>query len=427
MDEPVGRLVEAVVTLDGERLGTVGPFPVQSPHWAQVEPVVSRIEALLDVPVMVLRLLGVEGGEGGRDGRVTYHVEASTRPDPALLAAAVHGSGRSPESIPGSASTGLPDAALQGPAARRAAWATAGGLREAFAWAEAELRAAGRPPAGRVQQVKTWNLAGLFRLPTSTGVAWLKTTPPFAVCEAVVIEAFGRADPGLVPAVIAADPAHGRVLLEEIPGVDCWGASEEVIAVAVSRTATAQAALAGGAAVPGVPERTPRVLIGQVEELLDGETAGDLSHEELSRARRLAERLPELVTELEGCGLPNTLVHGDFHPGNWRSDGRDTVVLDFADAFHGNPVADGLRPRDFLPDHKWARARQVWVETWSRLVPGSDPARALEIAAPLVHLMYAVRYQEFLDGIERSERVYHEGDPATEVRAALDAWAVPAS
>jgi hypothetical protein len=52
-------------------------------------------------------------------------------------------------------------------------------------------------------------------------------------------------------------------------------------------------------------------------------------------------------------------------------------------------------------------------------VPGSDPARALAVAEPLAQLAYAVRYQEFLDGIEPSERVYHEGDPAAAIRTAL--------
>jgi hypothetical protein len=33
--------------------------------------------------------------------------------------------------------------------------------------------------------------------------------------------------------------------------------------------------------------------------------------------------------------------------------------------------------------------------------------------------MYAVRYQEFLNGIEPSERIYHLGDPAAAIRAAL--------
>ena len=54
-----------------------------------------------------------------------------------------------------------------------------------------------------------------------------------------------------------------------------------------------------------------------------------------------------------------------------------------------------------------------------RFIPGCEPARALRIAEPLAHLTYAVRYQEFLDGIEPSERIYHRGDPAAAVRAAL--------
>ncbi|WP_405885050.1 hypothetical protein OG762_43835 [Streptomyces sp. NBC_01136] len=49
--------------------------------------------------------------------------------------------------------------------------------------------------------------------------------------------------------------------------------------------------------------------------------------------------------------------------------------------------------------------------------PGTE--RALVIAEPLAHLTYAVRYQEFLDGIEPSERPYHQGDPADAVRAAV--------
>jgi hypothetical protein len=32
---------------------------------------------------------------------------------------------------------------------------------------------------------------------------------------------------------------------------------------------------------------------------------------------------------------------------------------------------------------------------------------------------YLVRYQEFLDGIEPTDRIYHLGDPAASIRAAL--------
>ena len=61
----------------------------------------------------------------------------------------------------------------------------------------------------------------------------------------------------------------------------------------------------------------------------------------------------------------------------------------------------------------------LWIEAWTFRRPGCDPARALAVAEPLGHLAYAVRYQEFLDGIEPSERIDHQGDPAASIRAAL--------
>lgn len=185
------------------------------------------------------------------------------------------------------------------------------------------------------------------------------------------------------------------------------------------RLAAAQAAIASAKAPPGLRDRTPRTLPGRVHRLLGGEAGRDLAPAERTRARRLAARLPALIADLEACGLPHTVVHGDFHPGNWRHDGRRIVMVDFADGHFGHPVLDGLRPRGFLDARSWEHAADAWVRTWSALVPGSDPRRALTVGEPLAHLMYAVRYQEFLDNIEPSERVYHEGDPAGEIRAAL--------
>ncbi|MDP9862600.1 MULTISPECIES: phosphotransferase [Streptosporangium] len=406
MDQMAGRTVSALVTVDGRRLGAVGPFPVDTPWWADVGPVVSHLEPALGVPVAVLRLLTVDGGEGARDGHVTYHVEALRPPVRELPSPWPAGSGD-----------------LVGPAARRADWATASGVREALEWADSALRASGRPPSGPAGQVKTWNLSGLFRIPTARGPVWLKTTPGFAACEASVIGAFARVAPESVPAVVAADPARRRVLLDHVPGVDCWDAPDDVVRDAVDRLVAAQAAIAERAeGVPaGLPDRTPRVLAGMVDELLDGAAAAELSPGELSSARRLAGRLPALIASLEACGLPHTVVHGDFHPGNVRSDGRRAVMVDFADSHFGHPVLDGLRMRDFTPDgERAARVARFWAEAWSARVPGSDPVRALALGGPLAHLSYAVRYQEFLDNIESSERPYHAGDPAQEIRAALE-------
>nr|BFE82776.1 hypothetical protein GCM10020093_053770 [Planobispora longispora] len=305
-------------------------------------------------------------------------------------------------------------------------------------------RRGGRPVTGTVRQLKTWNLAGLFRIPASGGPVWLKTTPEFATPEASAIGLVASVDPGIVPGVVAAEPGRGWTLLEHVPGEDCWDASPEVIRAVIGRWVAAQAALAGrldtaraasagpadgartasaghpGGVPDGLLDRRLPVLAGRVRELLDGEAAAELTGDELSAAWRLAGSLPALISAIEECGLPDTVVHADFHSGNWRSDGLRSAVVDFADSHIGHPVLDGLRVRDFRPGPHRAERERAWVSAWSARVPGSDPARALALAEPLAHLMYAVRYQEFLDGIETSERIYHEGDPAAEIRAALE-------
>ncbi|MPZ83563.1 MAG: phosphotransferase [Actinophytocola sp.] len=392
----MGRTVSAVVTCGRKRLGALGPFTVDSAWWAEVGQVVAVLRRELGVPVLVLRLLHVDGGEGGRDGHVTYHVEAE-RPTRRL------------EPYPGD---------LLSPHRFRSPWATAEGLRELLSWARTELAARGRPVTGAVEQHRTWNLAGLFRLPTGEGPVWLKSTPHFATDEPAVIAAFARHDPTLVPTVLAA--GDHRMLLEHLPGEDCWHATEESVASAVHRFVAVQATLAG-ARLP-LPDR--RRAADQVRALLDGPVDGDLTADERARARLLTDRW----AELDDCGLPDTVVHGDFHPGNWRATpGGPPVVLDFADAHLGNPVLDGLRAGDYLAAPTRPAAARAWVDAWTEHRPGARPRRALRVAEPLAHLGYAVRYQEFLDGIEPSERVYHRGDPTSVIRAALRVAAAPSA
>lgn len=378
----MGRTVTAVVTSGDRCVGAVGPFAVDMPWWAEVESVVAHLGQELGAPAYVLRLLTVEGGDGGRDGHVTYHVEASG----------------TTVSLP-------PVTAAWADDPLRAPWATTEGLRELFDWARENVAV-----TGPIEQRKTWNLAGLFRLPTADGPVWLKTVPPFAADEVRVIDAFAAVDPTLVPTVLAAAP--GRLLLTHLPGIDCWHAPDDVLASGIRRFTAAQAAI----------DTCPAWLLArtspadEVAALLERDLG--LSASEVAAAQALLPRW----SDLSACGLPNTIVHGDFHSGNWRSDaGGPPRVLDFADAHFGNPVLDGLRVVDYLAPERRPAARAMWISAWRDVCPGSDPARALAVAEPLAHLYYAVRYQEFLDGIEESERIYHAGDPATSIRKALAA------
>ncbi|MFI0062328.1 MULTISPECIES: phosphotransferase family protein [Streptomyces] len=425
MQQASGRTVSVHLTHGGEYFGLLGPYGVDGGWWSSAAPVVERVSQELGVPVVVLRLAHAPSdGSSGHGGHVVYHVEALERP-----------AGSTPRQV-------TPDvAALLGPAERRAGWATTAGLREALAWAEETLDGAGRPAAGRPGQVRTWNLSGLFRFRTADGgEAWLKTVnPAFNAPEGLVIALLGSVDPALVPTVLGSDPEHGRLLLDHVSGEDCWRPSAEDVVAVVPRLVAAQAALAadGRAAAAGLRDRTLPTLVAHVNALLErlaaeqaaspgpgpdgpeGQPEDRLTAGELAAARALAARLPALVEELTACGLPDTLVHGDFHPGNWRSDGTRAVIVDYADSAFGHPALDGLRPRQYVDGQRWAQVAGVWARAWRDHVPGSAPERALELVEPLFHLAYAVRYQEFLDHIETSERPYHEGDPVSEIRRAL--------
>jgi hypothetical protein len=398
--EPAGRRVRALVVHDGALLGAVAPFEVASPWWSDVEPVAAELERRLGARTVVLRIVASTGA-GMRGGDVTYLAEALTRPaSPAPW-------------------DGPPDPSVLAPDERRMAWAEPGGPARLLGWADAELRALGRPLVGPPVQVKSWNLSCLFRLPTAAGPVWLKCTPPFLGSEALAIGRVAEHDPDLVPVVLATAADGGCTLLADVPGADCWSPDPATVDEVLRRHVAVQVALAG-AELPGLPDHRVSTLAARVPRLLAPDVAGGLGAAGRRTLSHLVDGLPRRVAAIAATGLPETLVHGDFHPGNWRSDGHRRVVFDWCEASSGHPACDLLRLVEWLPAPLAARAVDRWEAAWRAALPGCDPARAAELVRPVQHLEAALTYQTFLDGIEPDERRYHEGDPVDQVRQALD-------
>jgi Ser/Thr protein kinase RdoA (MazF antagonist) len=267
-------------------------------------------------------------------------------------------------------------------------------------------------------QVKSWNLSCLYRLPTTAGTVWIKCTPPFLAPEALAAGYVAEHDPDLVPAVLAATADGGCTLMADVPGRDCWDADAATVREVLPRYVAVQAALAGRA-LPGLPDRRVSTLAARAERLLAPDVTGDLDAAERRSLSRLVAGLPDRASAIAETGLPETLVHGDFHPGNWRSDGRRRVVFDWCEAGRGHPACDLLRLTEWLPAPLAGSAAELWTAGWRAAVPGCDPRRAVELVRPVQHLEAALTYQGFLDGIEPDERPYHEGDPAEQIRQAL--------
>lgn len=391
----------------GEVLGSLEPFPVDEPWWPEVREIVTEAEARFGLRIVVLRLLRAEAGSDVMGGAVSYLAELVGDVPPGM------------ELRPTDPDVAGPDDPLRMP------WARPGGVEATLAWADRCLRELARTRSGPVTQVKTWNLSSLLRLPTGTGAVWSKSVPPFMGHEGAMLAMVGETFPDLVPPLLASDPATRTVLLEDVPGEGLFDAEIPQLIELVGRLVTLQASFAGRveelleARLPDwratAFARAATELVGRVDvrSELDGRTLDALD--------ALVADLPRRLAELEACGLPDTLVHGDFHPGNWRSGRGLPVLIDWGDSGVGHPLFDmpafltRIRPDDVGP------IRSAWTDAWLAERPSSDPGRAAELIAPVAALRQALIYRTFLDNIEETERIYHRTDPAHWLREAVTA------
>lgn len=386
-------------------LGVLEPFRADTPVWQDVADVVAGARARFGLDVTVLRLLRARSERPPFGGEVVYLAEVDDAP-PA----------RHPVLRPLTSAELTVDPLA--PAPGRAAYAHPGGPAAELAWACDRLAAAGRPPTGPGEQVRTWNLSSLWRIPTTEGPVWLKSAPPFLAHEGPLLDWLSRLatghGPPAVPPVLAAE--RGRALLDQVDGDDQYHrkgpATAGYLLPLIDIQAATRARLDELRAL-GVPDHRRLDLVAAAGELAGG-VESELAPADRRAVDQLLAGLPERLTALDACGLPSTLVHGDFHPGNVRlADAPGpAVVLDWGDSSLGSPARDlahllaHLEPAD--RGHALDRATRRWREA----VPGCDPARAAALAGPVAALTAALAWQSFLDRIEPDERVYHHGDPA---------------
>jgi hypothetical protein len=93
------------------------------------------------------------------------------------------------------------------------AWSARGWIAGAGAWLRAAATAAGREPAGPVEQVRAWAVSTVLRVPTTGGYVYFKSSAamPLFADEAAVTAALAGMFPGAVPAPLAVDPGRGWI------------------------------------------------------------------------------------------------------------------------------------------------------------------------------------------------------------------------
>jgi hypothetical protein len=373
-----------LVTSDGRLVGSLPAVPVATPWWQDIEPVVRAARNVHGVDVIVLRLLDAELDQP-HGGRVTYLAEVA-------------------EPVRAQRWTGVLD-----DQPRRHAFARPGGPTADLAWARALLAERGLRPTGPPAQVRTWNLSSLWRIPVEGQITWLKVVPHFFAHEGALL---ARMAGTRVPIVLGHD--GGRMLLAEIAGEDLYTAESPLLRDMVSLLVDLQRLWSGRTAellALGLPDWRAPALGAAIADVVE-RTRDEISAEDRVTLADFVRGLPGRFDDVAGCGLKDSLVHGDFHPGNFRGDGRALTLLDWGDSGVGHPLLDQPAFLDAIPHAAIGTVRAHWLQQWRETVPGSDPARASVLLAPIAAARRAVIYRRFLDNIEPSEQPFHRADPA---------------
>jgi hypothetical protein len=381
-----------LVVLDesGRVLGALPPFDVPVPWWMEVADVIAGAREHGGVDVTVLRLLQADRPRhpGG-----TVHYSVQLNP-PAY----------GPDHPAYGRLTPVSDdvrALAESDHPRRAAYARPGGPQATLAWGVAALDPQRVLAA---QQQRTWNLSAIWRLDTESGRYWLKEVPEFFGHEGAALRwLIGAGYGDRLPSLI--DESGLRLLMAESPGEALYDADMATrLAIAADMHAIQRDAPVDELLDIGVPDR--RRLAPRLTEV--ARAYGDPADE---RLHRLVDELPDRLARVDGCGLPDALVHGDLHSGNViGAVGGPRVILDWGDCVVGHPAIDIIRLAEGLPADQASTLQEAWADWWREAVPGCDPVTALELMRPVYDLYYAAVYADFLAAIEPSEHRYHAAD-----------------
>lgn len=382
-ESPTEREAELVlVTPRGEVIGQLPPVRAGSEWWPEVESVVSRVRAQYGVEVVVLRLLSATRRRP-HGGRVKYLAQVAA-PVPCAPCHLL-----------------IEDHPL------RPAYARPSGPDQELEWAARELGA--NRQTLQATQVKTWNLASLWRLDVAARTYWLKSVPHFFEHEGPLIGWLAARAP--VPELLAHE--GGRMLMGHVPGRDLFDASLEQRYAMVERLVALQ--VAGAVRVDellalGLPDWRFGPLKSAICDVFTRHRS-ELSEPALPVLEHFIDTLHDRLAQLEACGVPQTLVHGDFHPGNVRGTDLDLTILDWGDAGVGHPYLDASAFLDMTPEPERELVTRRWQALWRDAIPGCQVEHAWALVAPLAAARRAVIYRRFLDNIEPSEHPYHRDDP----------------
>lgn len=321
----------------------------------------------------------------------------------------------------------------------RMPWARPGWLPGVTAWVDGELARLGRERVGMPEQVRVRHWACVLRVPTSGGDSYFKATSPAFACEPLVTRVLMGVVPSVVPRLLATDTGRGWMLMADggapLRGRVLPGRHLEPLLDMLPRFAAFQLALVPHTAVllaAGCPDRRLARLPDLVADLLndtalllvghpDGMTAA-----EHANLRAALPEMHDLCARLADAGVPESLHHDDFHPGNVLVDARGNYAFfDWGECAITHPFLSlgmALRWARLVlecDDEPLDRLRRAYLAPWTAYAPMDRLLEASSVAERLMPLARALTWADCIRGLEPDARWECEDSSAYFLRVFL--------
>ena len=305
-------------------------------------------------------------------------------------------------------------------------------------WIREALLAAGREPAGELEEVKSWSISCVYKLRTRTiegghqssidsasdpenesekthpWVYFKASTPlPYFVNEVVITRALTKHLPEHAPEILAVHDEFGWLLTEDLGKPIRHSEDQDPEALlndslrfirqTVELQKRSRAFIPELESLGCLDRRLPRLHVEWPKVLRHPLSQDAVPAEFLQPLVDQESQTLEAFIELESMGPAPALVHGDLHLGNAAVRGSSFVLFDWTDASIAHPFVDSLAIHWERDAGRIRQMKKAYLESWEDEINGLDRERLwlLSTVAAQAHLVTS--YLHILDNLADPE------------------------
>ena len=409
-----------VLRRGGFELLIVGEAPVWTLPVVEVrrygrvaEALISAIKSRYGVPIICLFATAILRGGGHRTGPLYYVVESNNADGGTVKGASwidleSLSQGQLLNERDFSAITdalwqlrGYRSGASYGPFGR------SGWMQELLPWVERQLVPLGLRLNGSFRQLNSGATVTLLRFETTGVAVWFKAGGKLNPSECSIAAALAWRLPQFVPRILGFHAESNGWLTLEAEGEtlekrgdsSAWQiAAQSLAALQIQSQVVTRDLLDAGCKDVRIPRlrRGIRPFLGAMQKLMDRQCAADVLPLTSREMSGLHDRLDNACSRLESLGIPDTIGHLDFNPGNIIVAGDHCRFLDWAEACVGHPFLTF----EYLRSHFWrneiaapcgeADLLAAYYANWHSIMPGRAINEAQRIAPLIAVFAYAV-------------------------------------